>query len=245
MNNTMTLMRGHSSVRQFEDRPIEEELLRELVACGQAASSASFIQAYSLLRVRNPETRQIIADAAGGQRWVVEAPEFLVICADLKRIDWCCEKQGVGRLEGWTEHFMAATIDAALMAQNLLLAAESVGLGGVFIGGIRNDPATVAQCLKLPDQVYPAFGLCLGWPAGRNETKPRFPVEVVLHEETYDAEAIPNQVEDYDRIMRDYYASRSSSQKQSDWSEQTARAVQGKKREHMLGFLMERGFLKK
>ncbi len=245
MNDTMTLMRGHSSVRKFEDRPIEEELLKQLVACGQAASSASFIQAYSLLRVRNPETRRVIAEAAGGQSWVVEAPEFLVICADLKRIDECCEKQGVGRLEGWTEHFMAATIDAALMAQNLLLAAESVGLGGVFIGGIRNDPATVAQCLQLPDLVYPAFGLCLGWPAERNEIKPRFPLEVVMHEESYDAEAIPRQIEDYDRIMRDYYASRGSSQKHSDWSEQTARAVQGKKREHMLAFLRDRGFLKR
>jgi nitroreductase len=245
MNETQSLMRRHSSVRRFENRAIDRKLLENLIACGQAASSASFIQAYSLVRVSEPGKRKRIAEAAGGQRWVVEAPEFLVICADLKRIDYCCEKAGEGRLEGWTEHFMAATIDAALMAQNLLLAAEAEGLGGVFVGGIRNHPREVADCLNLPSLVYPAFGLCLGWPAERNEVKPRFPVATVLHEETYDAEAIPRQVDDYDAVMREYYASRSHARKQSDWSQQTARAVQGKKREHMLDFLRHRGFLKR
>lgn len=245
MNETQSLMHRHSSVRRFENRPIDSTLLESLITCGQAASTSSFIQAYSLVRVVDPRNRSRIAEAAGGQRWVVEAPEFLVICADLKRIDYCCEKAGAGHLEGWTEHFMAATIDAALMAQNLLLAAEAEGLGGVFIGGIRNNPHAVADCLGLPPLVYPAFGLCLGWPAEHNEVKPRLPVDVVLHQDAYDAESIPRQVDEYDAVMRAYYANRSNSQKQSDWSEQTARAVQGKKREHMLDFLRQRGFLKK
>ncbi len=245
MNDTQALMLRHSSVRDFEDRPIDETLLHQLIACGQAASSSSFIQAYSLLRVSDPEHRRIIAEAAGDQRWVREAPEFLVICADMKRIAYCCEKAGAGPLEGWTEHFMAATIDAALMAQNLLLAAESEGLGGVFIGGIRNDPRSVADCLDLPELVYPAFGLCLGWPAARNDTKPRLPVDAILHQDRYDARRIPETVDAYDRRMRDYYAKRSSAPKKSGWSEQTAKTVQSKKREHMLAFLQARGFLKR
>ena len=243
MNETRKLQRRHSSVRRYEDRPVGEELLRELIACGQAASSSSFVQAYSLVRVTDREKRQLIAEAAGGQRWVTEAPEFLVVCADLKRLEYAIEKSDAGKLEGWTEHFMVATVDAALMAQNLMLAAESEGLGGVFIGGIRNNPQTVADCLELPALVYPVFGLCLGWPAERNEVKPRLPVDAVLHENRYDADRIPADVDAYDERMSRYYAERSQAAKQTDWSRQSAAALQGKKREHMLAFLHGRGFL--
>jgi nitroreductase len=220
-------------------------MLKRLVACGQSASSSSFVQAYSLVRVTDPGQRRTIAEAAGGQRWVEQAAEFLVVCADLKRLEHACDINGAGKLEGWTEHFMVATVDAALMAQNLMLAAESEGLGGVFIGGIRNHPQAIADCLELPDLVYPVFGLCLGWPAERNEVKPRLPVEAVLHENRYDSSRIATDVAAYDETMRRYYAARSQAARESGWSEQVAATLQGKKREHMLGFLRERGFLKR
>ncbi len=245
MNTTTELMRSHSSVRQFENKPIDTALLNELVACGQAASSSSFIQAYSVIRVVDREKRKLLAQAAGNQGYIEQAAEFLVICADLKRIAYCCEKVDAGDLEGWTEHFMAATIDAALMAQNLMLAAESVDLGGVFIGGIRNDLQTVSKCLELPDLVYPAFGLCLGWPVKRNDVKPRFPVAAILHQDTYDIAQIADHVDRYDTTMSDYYASRQFSSKATDWSQQAARAIQGKTRDYMLDFIQQQGFLLK
>ncbi|RMG33327.1 MAG: oxygen-insensitive NADPH nitroreductase [Gammaproteobacteria bacterium] len=244
-NPVHDLIRRHSSVRQYTDAPIDEDLLKEIVCCGQAASSSSFIQAYSLVRVCNHDKRKTIAEAAGGQAWVAAAPEFLVICADLQRVAYACRKADAGELEGWTEHFITATVDAALMAQNMMLAAEAAGLGGVFIGGIRNDPTTVAELLALPKQVYPVFGLCLGWPAQRNPVKPRFPVEAIVHTDRYDAQGVPGYVDAYDQTMMDYYRTRDSNARQSDWSTQTAAAVQGKKRQHMLGFLQARGFLKR
>ncbi len=243
MNETQKLQHSHSSVRRYEERPIPRDLLERLIACGQSASSSSFVQAYSLVRVTDAGKRRIIAEAAGGQRWVVEAAEFLVICADLQRLDHACRISCAGELEGWTEHFLIATVDAALMAQNLMLAAESEGLGGVFIGGIRNNPQPVADCLELPELVYPAFGLCLGWPAERHPVKPRLPVAAVLHENRYDGERIASDIAAYDRIMSDYFASRGQNAKHSTWSEQVATALQGKKREHMLAFLQSKGFL--
>lgn len=243
MNTTTQLMRRHSSVRQFEKNPIDTALLNEIVACGQAASSSSFIQAYSVIRVVDADKRKLLAQAAGEQRYVEQAAEFLVICADLKRITYCCEKTDAGPLEGWTEHFMAATIDAALMAQNMMLAAESTGLGGVFIGGIRNDPQTVSECLELPDQVCPAFGLCLGWPTKRNPAKPRLPVDAILHQDRYDVSNIADNVDRYDADMREYYTNRQAFSKATDWSQQTAQAIQGKTRKHMLEFLRKKGFL--
>lgn len=244
MNSVMQLMQSHSSVRSYSDRSIDSSLLNSIVQSGQAASSSSFIQAYSVIRVTDKQNRKLIARAAGSQRWVVKAAEFLVICADMLRIQMCCQKSEIEELEGYTEHFISATVDAALMAQNMMLAAESVGLGGVFIGGIRNDPEALAQCFQLPEHVYPVFGLCLGWPADKQAVKPRLPVEVILHQDIYDAKSIPDQVDAYDQKMAEYYSTRQTNMKNTNWSQQTASAVQGKKREHMLSFLQSQGFLK-
>lgn len=244
MNPVIEAQLRHRSIRQYTGKPIDESLLLSLIQSAQGAASSSFVQAYSLVQVNSPETRKQIATLAGGQKWIESAAEFLVICADLTRIEYCCEQQGMGPLEGYAEHFLTATVDASLMAQNLMLAAESEGLGAVFIGGIRNDPAQVSELLGLPDQVYPVFGLCLGWPDAEPDLKPRLPVDVILHRETYDATRCAQDVQAYDLQMQAYYQSRGSKQKLSNWSAQTATAIQQKTRAHLLSFLQARGFLK-
>ena len=243
MNSILQAQTAHKSIRQFTEQAIDESLLKQLVQCAQGAASSSFIQAYSLVQVTNKDNRKKIATLAGGQTWVESAAEFLVICADLTRVEYCSLEQGLGKLEGNAEHFIAATTDATFMAQNLMLGAESVGLGAVFIGGIRNDPKQVSELLNLPNQVYPIFGLCLGYPDAEPELKPRLPVEAILHKDTYDSTRCAHDVKAYDAQIHAYYQRRGTNQKSSNWSEQTANAMQKKKREHMLGFLQERGFL--
>ena len=245
MNDVIKTIRSHRSIRKFQQRPIDEDILIGLIETGQAAASSSFVQACSVIRVTDKNHRKQIAEAAGGQQWVIDAPEFLVFCADLNRIDLACQKQDLGRLEGYTEHFIVATVDVALLAQNVLLAAESMGLGGVFIGGIRNDPQLLCDLLALPDQVYPAFGMCLGWPDVDPDIKPRFPVQSILHQGVYQNDNIEQDIKNYDELMKDYYKSRSGSTRLSNWSTQTANAMQLKKREHMLTFLNKRGLLKR
>ncbi len=242
-NKVIETMLKHRSIRKFLDKSIDTESLEQIIECGQAAASSSFIQAYSVIRVSNSDTRKQIAEAAGGQQWVEQAPEFLVFCADLKRIEVACLEQGAGKLEGHAEHFLAASVDVALMAQNVLLAAESMDMGGVFIGGIRNNPQLVSDLLGLPDQVYPVFGMCLGWPAIDPDVKPRFPVTTILHQDHYALDKVEAQVEGYDLQVRAYYYSRTGKTRVSNWSEQTAKAVQDKKREHILSFLNKRGLL--
>lgn len=245
MNPIIEAQLNHRSIRKFKDESIDSDLLVSLIQAAQGAASSSFIQAYSLVQVTDVENRCKIAALAGGQSWVEKAPEFLVICADMSRIEHCCVQEGMGPLEGYAEHFLAASVDAALMAQNLMLGAESVGLGAVFIGGIRNDPQQVSELLHLPDQVSPVFGLCLGYPDAEPDLKPRLPVDVILHKDTYDATRCASDVANYDEQMQDYYASRGSNQRASNWSAQTAVAVQQKKREHLMAFLQSKGFLKR
>ncbi|MBK1723085.1 oxygen-insensitive NADPH nitroreductase [Thiocystis violacea] len=232
---------AHRSIRAFTEVPIAREILEALIRAGQAAATSSFVQAYSVIRVTRPEVRQAIAALAGGQVWVEQAAEFLVYCADLRRGDLACRQAGLGALEGYVEHGLAAVVDVALMAQNVLLAAESLGLGGVFIGGIRNDLPRVAELLEIPERVVPVFGMCLGWPADSPEQKPRMPMDLILHQEIYQ-EPSEQALRDYDRLMSDYYQTRASNRKQGVWSEATAKALQGKKRPGILAFLRRQGF---
>lgn len=244
MDSLIDLQLRHRSVRKFTGEPIPPETLERLIRCGQAAASSSFIQAYSVIRVSSPDDRAAIAQAAGGQTWIETAAELLVFCADLRRVDSACRRTGKGGLEGYAEHGLAAVVDVALMAQNVLLAAESLGLGGVFIGGIRNDPDLLVERLHLPHLVVPVFGMCLGRPAEAPDIKPRLPVEVVLHQDGY-RDATDEEMAAYDKRMATYYAARTASQRTGDWTSATARAVQGKKRAHMLPFLQRQGLFKR
>jgi len=244
MNNTIELLQAHRSIRQFTDQPVPDETFRQIISASQCAASSSFVQACSVIRVRNPDTREALADVAGGQRYVVDAPIFCVFCADLQRADSCCDLNSQSMNAGFTEHFIIATVDVALMAQNAVIAAESLGLGICYIGAMRNDPQKVSDLLKLPRYVYPVFGLCIGYPAQDPECKPRLPVETVLMEEHY-VEPDRRGIERYDEQMRDYYSARSSNQKVSGWSEQMAGLMTKEARPHMHGFLQDRGYLLK
>uniref|UniRef100_UPI00257E1362 oxygen-insensitive NADPH nitroreductase n=1 Tax=Aeromonas sp. TaxID=647 RepID=UPI00257E1362 len=143
---------------------------------------------------------------------------------------------------GYIEQLLIGAIDGALMAQNALLAAQSLGLGGVYIGGIRNNPAAVSEALGLPDLVIPLFGLCLGHPAQVPEQKPRLPRALVVHENHYQAELDRPLLARYDQQIEAYYQARSSNNKQQTWSSQI-RGILGKEaRPFMQAFLQSKGF---
>jgi nitroreductase len=141
-----------------------------------------------------------------------------------------------------TEHFIIATVDVALFAQNVVVAAESMGLGICYIGGIRNDPQRAADLIELPRGVYPVFGLCLGTPAQDPEVKPRLPVELVLKQDVYTDNQDEQIIREYDEVVRNYYATRTGNQKSQSWSEQMDGLLGKESRPHMKAFLADYGF---
>jgi len=144
---------------------------------------------------------------------------------------------------GFTEQLITATVDCALFAQNLLVGAESLGIGGVYIGGIRNQIQAVSDLLALPHLVYPVFGMCLGYPAQDPEIKPRLPLPMVLKTDHYDDSADRDSMEEYDELVRDYYRTRTGGNKDMAWSEQIADMLVKEARPHMLEYLRSRGYL--
>ncbi|MEQ6916327.1 oxygen-insensitive NADPH nitroreductase [Halomonas aquatica] len=240
MNPTIELLKSHRSIRKFTDRPVSRELLEELIRAGQAAATSSHVQAYSVIHVTDSAHREAIAELAGGQGYIARCADFLVFCADMKRPTEAAERTGARVVRGMTEQLLVASVDTALMAQNVAIAAESEGLGICYIGGIRNDPQQVSDLLELPDHVFPVFGMCLGYPAQDPDVKPRLPVSAILKEDTYTDDR--EQVADYDETMHGYYQARKGGNKQSDWSRNLTPLFDTKLRPHMRDFLVRRGF---
>ncbi len=237
MNETIRLMKNHKSVRFFKDYPISDETLRELIEAGQSAASSNFIQAYSVINVKNPEKRKIIAELAGNQAHVEKAPLFLVFVADLERARLSTTLHEEKMVYGHAEAFIISTVDTALMAQNVMLAAESMELGGVYIGAIRNNPDVVSELLDLPEHTYPLFGMCLGYPAVENEVKPRLPIDLILKTDSYLSGNEVELLQEYDELMESYYTKRTADKRIDNWTKQIARMFSKPLRPHMKDFL--------
>ena len=242
MSSVIDLLKSHRSIRKFTDQAIEPELFNDLIMAGQAAATSSFLQGTTVVRIKKPETRAAIAKLAGGQIYVESAAEFMIFCADLKRPANYCDEYEKSFEGDYTEHFIIATVDVALMAQSMVTAAESVGLGICYIGGIRNDPAQVAQLLELPKGVYPVFGLCLGYPDQDPEVKPRLPLSVIVKEEVYNEVGDKETIAEYDENIREYYRLRTGGGHGISWTEQVSTLLGGKARPHMKEFLADQGF---
>ena len=127
-----------------------------------------------------------------------------------------------------TEKFMVALIDAALAAQNAAIAAESMGLGICYIGGIRNNLEEVKELLKTPDRVIPLFGMTIGYPEKINDQKPRLPFEHIYHEEEYEQDkgTYLRQLQEYDEVISSYYEERTGGKRKDRWSEQMAKMLE-------------------
>lgn len=239
-NPTIERLMSHRSIRKFTNQAVEQPLLNACVMAGQAAATSNHVQAYSLIQINCPDHRQQLASLAGGQPYVADCGAFLVFCADMKRPTDAAEAAGAEVTRGMTEQWLVATVDVSLMAQNVAVAAESAGLGICYIGGLRNHPQAVSDLLDLPDQVYPVFGMCLGYPAHQPDIKPRLPLEAVLKQDRYrpDTEAVAA----FDMTMLTYYQARQANNKDSRWSDNLAPLFGQKLRPHLRDFLTRRGF---
>ena len=197
----MKTMRQHRSIRQYKPDPLPDGMLETIVSSAQMASTSSYLQRYSVVAVEDPARKDRLAELCGDQEQIQQCPTFLVFCTDVHRLKRVCEREGTQIQTGYLEAFLVAAVDAALVAQNAALAAESLGLGVVYIGTIRNNPAEVIAELELPDLVFPVTGMCLGYPAEDPARKPRLPLPAVLHRERYRAEKVDAHLDAYDEAI--------------------------------------------
>jgi len=220
-NETLATILNHRSVRGFLPDALPEGTLELLIAAAQSASTSSNLQVWSVVAVRDPERKSRIADLAGKQQFIRDAPLMLIWLADLNRIEQiAADRQTTSDATKYTEAFILGVVDATLAAQTAFVAAESIGLGAVYVGAMRNLPEQVAAELKLPANVFAVFGMAVGYPDPAKDTgiKPRLPQDIVLHHEQYDSTLKREAIERYNGVARDFM--REQGMKEQDWTSQ-------------------------
>jgi nitroreductase len=244
-NETLEVILSHRSVRAFLPDALAEGTLETLVAAAQSAASSSNLQVWSVVSVEDPGRKARLAALAGDQKHIVEAPLFLVWLIDFDRLtQLSCNDVIPCEALDYTETFLLGAVDAALAAQNAVVALESLGLGSVYIGGIRNKPQNVAAELNLPPRVFALFGLAVGKPDPDRPTavKPRLPQTSVLYREQYawtDAQRVA--AESYDPRIRAFQREQGMAEK--DWTLQArdrTRGPQSMAGRHVLRDVLER-----
>lgn len=242
MNLTIQSILAHTSVRSYTNEKVSYEIIETLIKCAQAASSSHFVQAYSIIQISDQSVRNQIAELLDNPKHIIEAPVYFVFVADLSRHEQITKLHGIemGSLE--SEALLIATVDTTLAAQSMMIAAESLGLGGVYTGVIRNYPNEISELLNLPDKSFALFGLSLGYPSKVNEVKPRLPINEVVHINKYDMDKSVNNLLKYDKEMEVYYSKRSSNNKIEHWTVQMAHYFSQTLRPQMNTFLSSKGF---
>jgi nitroreductase len=246
-NAVLETILNHRSVRAFLPRALPEGALELLIAAAQSASSSSNLQFWSVVAVQEAERKSRLAELAGQQQFIRDAPLLLVWLADLSRLDRiAAERQAQVDGTHYIEEFIVGVVDAALAAQSALIAAQSLGLGGVYIGAVRNLPERIAEELGLPPHVFAVFGTSIGYPDPDRPTdiKPRLPQSVVLHREQYSTASRNAAIDGYNATMRGFQ--REQGMAAIDWTQQCfnrvkdAVALRGRDRMrealHNLGF---------
>ncbi len=185
-NPTLELLLARASCRSFAGRPIPEDVLRSVLEAGVHAPTAGNLQPYSIIKIENVENRQRLTQLCGRQPFIAGAPVGLLFC-----IDW-------HRTQRWTQFeiapytaassfrcFWLAFQDTVIAAQNICTAADSVGLGSVYVGMVMECFSELHEMMNLPNGVLPVVLLCLGYPAKKADPARKLGIDVVVHDETY------------------------------------------------------------
>ncbi len=160
------------SVRKYTENPVSKEDLLTLVKAGMAAPSAKNIQPWEFIIVSNRAAMDSLAEHLPYAKMLKEAPAAIVPCGNMSYAP------ADGR------HPLLWYLDCAMAAQNILLAAEAMGLGAVYTAAYPYEDrmAAVATALSLPQNVLPLCVIPVGYPAGENQPKDKWKEEKVRWE---------------------------------------------------------------
>ena len=188
MNEIIQSLYHRKSVRAYEERPVPQEVKRELLAAAAQAPTAGCQQLYTILDITDQSIKDALAETCDHQPFIAQAPVVLIFCADCQK--WYDAYQAGGcqpRAPGPGDLLLAFS-DANIAAQNAVTAAWSLGIGSCYIGDILERCETHRALLSLPEYVVPAAMVVFGYPTDQQKAreKPRRrAMEHIVHENTY------------------------------------------------------------
>lgn len=210
-NSILEQLTHHRSIRHFENKSLSSEQVAQLVDAAQHASTSTFLQQYSIISVTDPETLKQIAKITG-HGWMLNAGHYFVMIADQYRnLKIAQQNDADAYILHTTDKFLASTFDVAIATENIMVAAESMGLGGTIMGSVLNDPRKMIELLDLPELTFPLLGIALGYPKDKPELKPRLPKSAFHFSNHYNLGGnFQPELLQYDQLVSEYYKERST-----------------------------------
>lgn len=160
----MQAIKDRRSVRHYAERPIEEEVLAQVLEAGRLAPSATNRQEWKFVVARDPAKREALSAACCNQKMVAEAPATLIVCATAGGAMPCGQ--------------LAETVDCSIAMSFMMLEAAELGLGACWLGAFKAD--AVKDVLGLPEDYTPVVVSPLGYPAEQPDARPRKALEEVV-----------------------------------------------------------------
>ena len=202
-NETMKLLFERSSCRSFLNKRIPQEVLNAVLEAGTHSATAGNLQPYSIIKIENLENRLKMAEMCG-QSFIGRAPVLLLFCLDLHRNErWAKLEVAPFSATSSFRHFWVSFQDTLICAQSICTAADSMGLGSVYIGTVIDHPADIERMFNLPKGVFPVVLLCLGYLKVRPKPANKLDPEVIVHSECYSELEDQQLLSAYDKKYKD------------------------------------------
>ena len=167
-------IKNRRSVRAYTSEGVSEQDVERLIEAAMLAPSAGNIQPWGFVIVTNAETKRRLSDAALHQTFIEEAPVVIVVCADVERSSWGYGSRGAN---------LYCLQDTAAATENMLLAAQALGLATCWVGAFHED--AVAKVINTPRNVRPVAIVPVGFPAEKPNPPPRRSIKELVHYETF------------------------------------------------------------
>lgn len=244
LNEALKKQLDHRTIRAFKEQILSQEQLVTLLEVARHTSTSMFMQGFSVMHITDPKKRAAIRNIST-QPYVGANGDLFIFMVDLYRNYQIRKQTGhdAGRVHT-TDIFLQAYEDTVLAVQNVLNAAESMGLGGVILGSINNDPAKLVEVLDLPKLTYPVLGLQVGVPDQAPQLKPRLPLEFIAFGNDYPKDFKASDLKDYDEVVQTYYDLRDANRRIDSFTNQVIGpklSVASKKRDEQVKVLKAQG----
>jgi len=188
-NKVIDALLNHKSIRNYREEIPSDETIETVVRAGQQAPFVS--QMYSLL-LNKGDSNQF------------DAPLLFTICVDIHKLEMMMDARDWDLITNDLSMLIFGVQDAAYMAQNMVVAGESLGLGSCFLGMAPYYAGKIKEDYNLPDRVFPLVQLTMGYPQEDKPTRPRYPMDFVLFEDEY-PDMSDEQLERAMEVMDDGY----------------------------------------
>jgi len=184
-NQTMKLLIERASCRNFSRKKISSKVLKLILGAGIHAPTGGNLQPYSIIKIENPKIKRKLAKMCE-QNFIGAAPVDLLFCIDWQRLErWAKIEVAPFTATSSFRHFWISFQDTIIAAQNICTAADSMGLGSVYVGTVLEYFRELKKMFRLPKGVFPVVLLCLGYPNAKLVPRRKLGINIIVYDEKY------------------------------------------------------------